>query len=64
MKKYICDGCKKEADAKFYPESRRSFKPDDWFERADEYGEQHACSRECIKIAAAESKKTAVVMPL
>jgi hypothetical protein len=64
MIKYICDGCAKEADAVFSSEARRLFKPDSWFARADEDGEQHACSRECIKKASEKTGKTDLVLPV
>lgn len=64
MIKYICDGCGKEQPGSFYKDARRIFKPSDWFERADEDGEQHACSRECIVKVAKTFGKTDVVLPL
>ena len=42
--KYICDGCGKEQVG-----ARLGDKPPDWFQRQDEDGVQHACSRKCIE---------------
>lgn len=55
---YECDGCGKQERMK------RSFKPHEWFQREDEDGEQHACSRLCIGTTAAKTSKTSVVLPL
>lgn len=61
---YICDGCGKRAPAAFYSCGDRKFhKPDSWYSRADENGEQDACSRECIKKIAAETGATRAVLP-
>ena len=45
----ICDGCGKREPAVFYSQGDRRFhKPEDWYSRADEEGEQDACSRACV----------------
>lgn len=62
---YVCDGCGKTEKARFYKSNpTRFFDPADWFERGDEDGIQNACSRECVKKIAEETKKTSVVIPL
>ena len=55
---YICDGCGKTETV------RTSTKPWEWFQRTDEDGEQHACSRQCIERTAAKSGKTGLVFPV
>lgn len=64
MIKFICDGCGKEQKATWYPAARTNEKPKDWFVRADQESEQHACSRECIKKIAEKTGKTTVVLPI
>lgn len=60
--KFVCDGCGKEEPAT-YGAGGRTFKPADWYERADDDGPQHACSRECIGTVSTRSGKTALVAP-
>lgn len=59
---YVCDGCGKREPAVLYPGGL--FKPAAWYERSDEDGVQHACSRECIEKVARTSGKTSVVLPI
>lgn len=73
---YRCDGCGKIADGEWVPwieddpdlpkhaDHGRYFKPRLWFEREDEDGMQHACSRECIGKTATKTGKTALVLPI
>lgn len=62
--KFICDGCKKEVDGTWYPAVKKQLKPDHWFCRADENGEQHACSRECVETISKEKNVTSVIAPI
>ena len=57
----VCDGCGKRREA--INNGRDWFKPQSWFERADEDGIQTACSRECIEKIAERTGKTSVVFP-
>ncbi|KXB08784.1 hypothetical protein AKJ59_00480 [candidate division MSBL1 archaeon SCGC-AAA385M02] len=59
---YICDGCGKREPAAINPYGK-SIKPRKWYSRRDEDGEQHACSRECIKKIAERTGKTDLVLP-
>ena len=59
---YVCDGCGKQTPAVQFPGGL--FKPSSWFERRDDDGAQHACSRECIATCAAKTGKTDLVLPL
>lgn len=56
---YICDGCGERA-----PGDKSGRKPIGWWQREDDDGAQHACSRRCIERAAERTGKTAVVVPL
>lgn len=61
---YICDGCKKPTEEKKVNTLKKVNKPPNWYERGDEDGDQHACSRECINLIAKETGKTSVVLPI
>jgi hypothetical protein len=61
--KFICDGCGKEEPAD-HSIIGDAIKPRLWFQRRDEDGAQHACSRECVDRAAAKSGKTDVILPI
>ena len=59
---YVCDGCEKQAPAE--KAARGLIKPFGWYQRADEDGEQHACSRECIAKVSDSTGKTPLVLPI
>lgn len=61
--KFFCDGCGKEGAAEIN-RMGDTFKPRHWFQRTDEEGTQHACSRECVDKVAANSGKTRVILPI
>ena len=58
----ICDGCGKRAS--ITGRDDQWFKPEGWFVRSDEDGNQVACSRACIKIISEQTGKTKVVLPI
>lgn len=60
--KFICDGCGLEMPATYGPDGR-AYKPDAWYQRSDQEGPQHACSRDCIAKVAATTGKTGLVAP-
>ena len=55
---YSCDGCGKRE-----PGEKDGSKPRLWFQRTDEDGTQHSCSRSCIDATAKKTGKTACVLP-
>ena len=59
MVEYICDGCGKREKAKGDYD-----KPEESYARADEDGEQHACSREFVETVSKKTGKTNVVLPI
>ena len=60
---FVCDGCGKRAPA-VYGASGDAFKPSSWFQRSDEDGPQHACSRACIDVVAKKTGKTDAILPI
>ncbi len=60
---FICDGCGKREPG-WANRMATGLKPHLWYARSDDDGAQVACSRECIKKIAAETGKTAVVLPI
>jgi hypothetical protein len=60
---YICDGCGKREKGSTN-RMGDSHKPSEWYQRTDDDGTQHACSRRCIDIVASKSGKTDLVLPI
>jgi len=59
---FICDGCGcRESGVSVHGQW---YKPNSWFERADEDGIQTACSRACIQEIADKTGKTSTVLPV